>query len=131
MQTDLVKIAHQLIETANLLIKAASEQETVVITGGEIIGHKYNPSPISGMLKQIEEDVFDAKPSKRSQFSSRAEKVQHIRDEMKECEQIMLNSKSTNQISTAQKRLQALRGHLTKAMNQPSAAKETRWKSQV
>jgi 7-keto-8-aminopelargonate synthetase-like enzyme len=118
MQTDLVKIAHQLIETANLLIKAAHDPNTIAQT--------------TPAFEQVDKETYEEdKPSKRSQFASRAEKVQHIRDEMKECEQIMLNSKSTNQISTAQKRLQALRGHLTKAMNQPSVAKETRWKSQV
>jgi hypothetical protein len=128
MQTDLVKIAHQLIETANALIKAAYDPKTIAQTT--------EPLPFHGVTEQISREVKseffeEDKPSKRSQFSNRTEKIQHIRSQIQECESVIAYSKNPKEVDEAKRKLSAFRGHLTKVMNQPSAGGGSTWKSRV
>jgi hypothetical protein len=126
MQTDLVKIAHQLIETANALIKAAYDPKTISQT---------TAAPFHGvteLLSREEKLQFfeEGEPSNSSQFEDRTAKIKNFQYQLDSWTKKLENAKTDGERRKARVMVGTYKGHLSKVMNKPSAG-GSKWKSRV
>ena len=127
MQSEqLIKVAHQLIATANELIQAAKSSQAV-----EIMVQRHGA--IGEVMHEEDKNFFQqadntARPSKHSQFKNNEDKIFYLKAEIKECETNLDGAKNENTRGIYRRKLGILKGHLTKATTKSSG---TKWKSQV
>jgi hypothetical protein len=124
MQTDLVKIAHQLIETANELIKASRTTQSI-----ETMVHKHGP--IGEVMFEVDNEIFGGEDSSSpSKFEDRTAKIKNFQYQLDSWTKKLENAKTDGERRKARVMVGTYKGHLSKAMNRPSAG-GSKWKSRV